>query len=66
MGDVLTWVVCLCRWRASVGDAPVWVKCYCRLCGWRARVTCQPGWHGWCTSVGKVDGVLTCLAWLAY
>ena len=66
MGGVLTWVVCLCWWCASVGDVPVWVMCQHRLCRQRARVSCQHGWHGLCTSVGKVDSVLTWLAWLAY
>ena len=62
---VLMWVVCLRWWRASVSDVLLWVKCWRGLCGQRARVACQHGWHGWCTTVGKVDGVLW-LAWLAY
>ena len=49
-----------------MGDVPVWMKCWRGLCGQRARVTSKRGWHRWCTSVGKVDGVLTWLAWLAY
>ena len=65
MGGVLKRVVCLCQWCASVGDAPVWVTCYHGLCGQRAKVTCQRRWHEMCTSVGKVDGVLTWLARLA-
>ena len=46
MGRVLTWVVCLRWWRASVGDVPVWLMCYCELCRQRARVMCQRGWQG--------------------
>ena len=66
MGGVLTWVVCLRWWRASVGDMPVWLMCYCELCRQRAGGD-VPAWMArWCTSVGQVDGVLTWLAWLTY
>ena len=66
MGGMLKWVVCLRWWRASVGNVPVRVMCQHGLCRQLARVTCQTGWHKWCTSVGTVDGVLTCFVWLAY
>ena len=47
---------------SDVLSALAWLTC---LHGWRARVMCQHGWREWCASVGKVGGVLACLARVA-
>ena len=46
MGIVLTWVVYLRWWRASVGDVPVWVMCWHGLFRQRARRHASVGGMG--------------------